>query len=360
MPSVEPKYFSDRGVASVRHDEHIVQTCIPLLLHPDEQVQRQATLLLLTLYGTHAFTLLRRRLSDEKPQVRREAEQALRVLGRQSGHPVDFRPFRGMHIECLGTLRVYIGNQEILSHEWAQSNVSRAGRRKVQAVLAYLVHRGRGGASADEIRAAVWGDGGATGALGRTMTALRQTIEHFGGTSMAESLLISSNQRYILTPDAYTTDVRSFEHTIRVAEQTEHDRDLAAAAPVYRHACDLYGGPYLAGVDMLADEIEERRTELLNAYLNALERLAEYAYQQGDDEQCLALCHRGIRFDPTDERLTLWMLRCYARQRNESEIARVFRRYLRALAAPPDQGDAVVRWMRLRSGTHNEAVDITT
>jgi hypothetical protein len=54
------------------------------------------------------------------------------------------------------------------------------------------------------------------------------------------------------------------------------------------------------------------------------------------------------------------MLRCYARQRNESEIARVFRRYLRALATPPDQGDAVVRWMRLRSGAHNEAVDITT
>jgi two-component SAPR family response regulator len=192
------------------------------------------------------------------------------------------------------------------------------------------------------------------------MTALRQTIEHFGGTSMAESLLNSSNQRYILTPDAYTSDVRSFEHTIRVAEQTEHDRDLAAAVPVYRHACDLYGGPYLADVDMLTDEIEERRTELLNAYLTALERLAEFAYQQGDDEQCLALCRRGIRFDPTDERLTLWMLRCYEHQRNESEIARVFRRYLRALAAPPDQGDAVVRWMRLRSGAHNEAVDITT
>jgi hypothetical protein len=57
MPSVEPTYSSDWGVTPVRHDEHIVQTCIPLLLHPDEQVQRQATLLLLTLYGTHAFTL---------------------------------------------------------------------------------------------------------------------------------------------------------------------------------------------------------------------------------------------------------------------------------------------------------------
>lgn len=349
MPSAELGYHNERGGASNRHDEHIIQTCIPLLLHSDEQVQRQTTLLLLTLYGTHAFTLLRRRLSDGNPYVRRDAEQALRVLGRQSGHPVDFRPFRGMHVECLGTLRVYIGNQEILSHEWAQANTSRAGRRKVQALLAYLVHRGRSGASADELRAAVWGTAGATGALARTLTALRQTVERFGGEQMANTLLISTNQRYLLAPDAYTSDVRAFEHTIHVAEQTEHDRDLAAAAPVYRHACDLYGGPYLADVDIFADEIEERRTELLNAYLHALERLAEHAYQQGDDEQCLAFCHRGIRFDPADEQLTLWMLRCHARWRNESEIARVFRRYLRALSAPPDDNDAVVRWMRSRS-----------
>lgn len=331
-----------------RHDEHMLQLCLPLLLHPDEHVQRQATLILLSLYSTHVFTLLRRRLGDNDPKVRSDAKRALQVLGRQSGYSVDPRPFRGMHIECLGTLRVYIGNREILAHEWAQSNVSRAGWRKVQAVLAYLIHRGRSGASADELHAAVWGSKVSNSALGRTLTALRQTIECFGSADLAARLLNFADQRYILVPDAYTSDVYTFEHTINVAEQTESDCGLKDAAPIYRRACDLYGGHYFATVDVVSDEVEERRTELLNAYINALERLVEYAYQQGDDEQCLALCRRGIRFDPTDDQLTLWMLRCHARQRNETEIARVFRRYLQALHVPPDEHDPVVRWMQTR------------
>lgn len=327
----------------MRHD--LLDLCLPLLLYADEMVQRRTTLILMTIFGTHAFTLLRRRLGASDPDVCREATEALRVLERHSGHPAEYRPFRGIHIECLGTFQVYVGNQEILPHHWAQANGSRAGSRKVQAVLAYLVHRGRYGATSEEILAAVWDSTGSAGALARTITALRRTIEQFGSSELAERALVSADGRYILKPTAYTSDVQAFEQAIHVAEQTESERDLAMAAPIYRHACALYNGNYMATIKMVADDIEERRVELLNAFLNAIERQAEHEYQNGNDDRCLALCRQGLRFDPSDSAITLWKLRCLARQRRINEVKREYWRYLRSLGVPPDAEDSVVLWM---------------
>lgn len=323
----------------------LIELCLPLLIHPDESVQRQATLILMATFGTHTFTLLRRRLSHVDPRIRHEAEEALRTLERHSGHPVDYRPFRGIHIECLGAFRVYIDNQELLPHHWTQSNGSRAGSRKMQAVLAYLVHRGRHGATPDEILDAVWQKVRNAGALSRTLTALRRMIEQFGGAELAKRALAYAGGRYILQPSAYTSDVQAFEQAIRVAEQTESEYNLAMAAPIYRNACALYNGNYMANVEIAADDLDERRAELLNAFLNAIERQAEQAHLDGNDDRCVAVCRQGLRFDPSDEQITLWLLRSLARQQRISEMERAYRRYVRALAAPPDADDAVVRWM---------------
>lgn len=340
------------GVTGSRQAKHhllmkpdLTDLCLPLLLHADDLVQRQATLILMTTFGTHAFTLLRRRLSTVDPNVRREATEALRVLERHSGHPADYRPFRGIHIECLGTFQVYVENQEILPHHWTQANGSRAGGRKVQGVLAYLMHRGRRGATPEEILAAVWDSKGSAGALARTITALRRTIEQFGGSELAECALVYADGRYILKPAAYTSDVQAFEQAIRIAEQTENERDLETAAPIYRHACALYSGNYMAAIKIAVDDIEERRVELLNAFLNAIERQAEHAYQNGDDDRCLALCRQGLRYDPSDDAIILWKLRCLARQRRINEMKREYWRYLSILGAPPDAEDPVVHWM---------------
>lgn len=170
-------------------------------------------------------------------------------------------------------------------------------------------------------------------------------IEQFGGAELAKRALAYAGGRYILQPSAYTSDVQAFEQAIRVAEQTESEYNLAMAAPIYRNACALYNGNYMANVEIAADDLDERRAELLNAFLNAIERQAEQAHLDGNDDRCVAVCRQGLRFDPSDEQITLWLLRSLARQQRISEMERAYRRYVRALAAPPDADDAVVRWM---------------
>ncbi|MFQ3631054.1 AfsR/SARP family transcriptional regulator [Roseiflexus sp.] len=332
--------------APAKIETNIVDLCTPLLLHPDEMVQRQAALVLMTTLGTRVFTLLRRRLSDSDARIQCEAKQALRSLERHSGQPVDYRPFRGIHIECLGVFRVYISNHELFPQDWAQTNSSRAGARKVQSVLAYLMHCGNRGASPEELLAVVWENNGNHSALARTLSALRRTIERLGGVELAESALLYTGDRYILSPAVYTSDVHMFIQSIRVAEETENEHDLATAVPMYRNACALYSGNYMATVGITADDVDERRTDLLNGFLNALERQAEHAWREGDDERCITLCRTGLKFDPSDEHLTLWLLRCLARQRRNHEIVRAYFRYLRSSGvSPDDDDDPVVRWM---------------
>lgn len=324
------------------------RTYLPLLNYPDELVQRQASLILLAHHGTQAFTLLRRLLSDADVGVRQAAERALVAFGRHSGQVVAFQPFRGMHIECLGRWRVFIDHREILPEHWAQRDGGRAGGRKVQQMLAYLVHCGHHGATPGQLSAAVWGDTAPNRALGRTLTALRQTLKQFGGEPFAEQVLNSTYGHYTLDPGGYSSDVQLFERTMQVAERIESSISLAEAVPHYRRACGLYGGRYLAAVGLADDLIDERRAEVLNAYLSAMERQAEHAYLSGDDAQCLALCHQSRRADPSDESLTLWMLRAYARQHRTDEIERLYWRYLRTngLHQNADPDDRVVQWFR--------------
>src|SRR5204863_8741206 len=116
-----------------------------------------ASLIRFSTVGEGAVTYLRRRLEDPDREVGQQARQALRKLGDIAGLEVELQPFRGMYVECLGHLRVYIGSHEIHPEDWAQLEGGRAGWRKVQGVFAYLIHCGRRGTSREELGAAVWG-----------------------------------------------------------------------------------------------------------------------------------------------------------------------------------------------------------
>ncbi|GIV90521.1 MAG: hypothetical protein KatS3mg055_3039 [Chloroflexus sp.] len=323
---------------------HLLHYCLPLLLHSDPLVQRQAGQLLLSTVGNDVFTVLRRWLSNhDRYDI---ALQALRVLERQSGLPVELRPFAGIHIETLGRFRVYIGNQELTSIQWTQINQnSHSGWQKAQALLGFLLHRGRGGATVEEILEAVWQRRAKANAVVRTFSALRNAIRVLGGEHLADQL-VYEQKRFYLLPRYLTVDVDLFVRSVHLAEQVEEQHGIAAAITHYHHAASLYHGNYLVTLLLHDHDIEDYRHTLLSSLLYVVDRLSEYYFTQQQLLQCIEWCRHGIRFDPADEQLTVRLLECYAKQGDNLAIQRTYRRYCRALRDQPDADDEVVRWMQ--------------
>src|SRR4051812_32308906 len=98
---------------------------LPLLSHHQPEVRHQACLLLLGTYGDHGLTYLRRMAGDADQQLRQEARLGLLAISEISDIAVKMQPFRGMYVECLGRLNIYIGNHEMQAQDWGQAQGGR-------------------------------------------------------------------------------------------------------------------------------------------------------------------------------------------------------------------------------------------
>ncbi len=301
---------------------------LPLLTHADPDVRRHSVTLLLATYGERGLTYLRRLLDDPSPAVRTDARNALLAVSEVSDLNVELRPFRGVYVRCLGDFRIFINSYELQPGDWGSDDGGRAGGRKVQGLLAFLVHCGHQGATRAEIATAVWENSVSPVSISRTLGALRDTFTRFGSTDLTSQLLLINRERVVLNPSAYLSDADHFERTFDLACQRENEDDLSAAQPLYHQVIALYDGPYMERVPCGTDWGQDRRERIASAYLIAAERLAEHAYEHHSDRLCLAICQRALSLDPTDEDLTIWLLRAYIRQGLWVDAERAFRRYL--------------------------------
>ena len=326
---------------------NLARLYLPLLANAQPLVRRQACMILLGTYGNRALTYVRRLLDDSDPQVRQNARLALLAVAEITDIGITFQPFRGMYMQCLGRMRVYVNNHEIQSQDWAQADHGRAGWQKVQGVFAYMIHSGRRGATRDAIGTAVWGGPFSTNSLSRTLTTLRQTILKVCGPAFVEQALMITDDYCVLDPTYYHTDVQLFEHTFDAAVRLEQESGLEAAAPIYSQAMHLYGGPYMADVPRGSGWSQQRRDHLMNSFMIAGERIAEYTYGQRQYKQCIAVCTTALDTDDSADEIIVWLMRAYAQEGRQAELEHVYRRYARAvridLEALVDHQDPVVQ-----------------
>lgn len=319
---------------------------LSLLTHDEERVRRQACEIMLSTYGERSLTFLRRLLDASDRDIQEQATRALRVVSEISGMRVEMHPFRGIYVECLGDLHVYVNGRDIKPEDWAQYDRGRAGARKVQGLFAYLVHMGAQGATSAEIGAALWNGTVSPSSLARTLSSLRQVLSRVGNPELAEQALIASRDVYRLESAQYQTDAGLFERTFNRAYQTEITAGLEPAVPLYQQARELYSGPYMADLPRSSDWGQEKRDLLMNDYVIATERLAEYEYSRHHYQRCLALCRAALECDPAADDVTCWALRCYARQGMRTELDRTYQRY-RAIVtlntSSFDEQDSVVQ-----------------
>lgn len=309
---------------------NIIRLYLPLLAHPQPAVRQQAGVILLGTYGSRALTYLRRLLDDPDTHTRQDARLALLSIRELTDAPIQLRPYQGMYIECFGALRVYAGNRELRADDQQPNDSGRAGWQKVQGVLAYLVHCGKLGTSREALGAAVWGTTWSESSLARTLTALRQL---FAGdpacAAIAAQALVIEPSYCRLDPEYYHTDVQLFEKTLSMAVQSEQEQGLAAASALYTRATELYAGMYMAGVAQATRWCRERRDFLLNSFVIAAERQAEYFFGQRELELCSRICALALDADPRADDVAVWQLRAYAARGLQAELEHAFRSYLR-------------------------------
>jgi DNA-binding SARP family transcriptional activator len=310
---------------------NLARLYLPLLANAQPPVRRQACMILLGTYGNRALTYVRRLIDDGDPQVRQNARLALLAVTEITDLGITFQPFRGMYMQCLGRLRVYIDDREIRSQDWVQADHGRAGWQKVQGVFAYLIHSGRRGATRTAIGTAVWGGPFSANSLSRTFTTLRQTLVKTCGPAFVERALMISDDYCILDPAYYHTDMQLFEHTFDAAVRLENESSLELAAPIYSQAMHLYGGPYMADVPRGSGWSQHRRDHLMSSFMIAAERMAEYTYSQRQYKQCIAICTAVLDTDDDADEIIVWLMRAYAQEGRQAELEQLYRGYARAL-----------------------------
>jgi DNA-binding SARP family transcriptional activator len=323
---------------------------LPLLTHADAGVRRHACSIMLATYGERSLTLLRRLLDDPEPEIQRQAALALQAASEATGLRVELRPFRGIYVECLGDLRVFVNGREIRPEDWAQYDGGRAGARKVQGLFAFLIHCGAQGATHEAIGDAIWGGSVSQSSLARTLSSLRQVVSRVGSPDIAERAISATRDLLRIDPAAYQTDAGTFERIFNQAYRAEMVDGLDTAVPLYQQARALYVGPYMSDIPRSSDWGQELRDLLMNDYVIATERLGEYEFAQHHFQRCVALCREGLEADPSADDLTCWALRSYAQLGMRVELDRTYQRY-RAItsfgAATPSKEDDTVEALYL-------------
>ncbi|MEI7771598.1 MAG: bacterial transcriptional activator domain-containing protein [Chloroflexales bacterium] len=327
---------------------------LPLLTDLQPNVRRHACALLLATHGEHGLTLLRRLLSADDHEIRQQAGLALRYVAEHTDLPVHPQPFSGVHIQCLGRTRIFVGGDSVEIDAWVRREHGAVGWQKVQGVLAYLLHCGRRGTTRATLEAAIWGSA-APATIGRTLQALRRLIADLLGEEAAVQALTIADQFCLLSPEVYRSDVQAFEQTFNMASHTEESAGLAASAGLYAQAMRLYGGPYMIDIAQGAPWAMARRDHLRGSFLIAAERVAEHAYDQQRYHECADVCAQVFDADETADEIVAWLLRAYGRLGQSCAIEHAYRRYLRANAldegSPDARQDAVVlAYQELRAG----------
>jgi DNA-binding SARP family transcriptional activator len=99
----------------------------------------------------------------------------------------------------------------------------------------------------------------------------------------------------------------------------------------YQKAVDLVRGPYLS--DVHADWVMVERARLADAYMTALEELAQRYLNINKLEKCISICQLGLGLDRCNEILYQLAMRAYAALGDRAAIARLYQVCKSALAS---------------------------
>jgi TolB-like protein/Tfp pilus assembly protein PilF len=200
--------------------------------------------------------------------------------------------------------------------------------RKLQGLIAYLAAGPDRRHGRDALASLLWGDrldAQARQSLRQALTAFRQ----LPGVDAAAALH-ADDDAVALDADAVSVDAVAFE---RLARDGEFERAAA-----------LYGGDFLAGLDMRSEPFDawaaDERGRLRDLACEVWEGLAERKLGDGDAEGAADAAKRAVTFDPLRESGQRLLMRAYVRAGRRSDALQQYQSFAallrRELDAAPD------------------------
>lgn len=214
---------------------------------------------------------------------------------------------------------------------------------KCRALLAYLVLEAWNPVRRDLLAGMLWPDRPAVDAgrnLRKTISRLRRSV---GDRSAEIPLLIVERDSVRINPHAHlSVDVMEFDSLLDSCGRHRHRNAETCVGCALRRstACDLYQGPFLAGISLPdSDPFEEWvgfwRSTLELRVTQALELLIDHSVRMGRKNDVSHLIARLLRLDPLNEKAHMHLLRLLAHDGRRAaavqhyrELSRRYRREL--------------------------------
>ena len=254
-----------------------------------------------------------RRRGDDSMVAAFSALGATPEAVRQAAEEAGQREERHVPATDLVRLRArFFGRFELLRDGEEAVPLSRGG--KAVSVLKYLMAHGSRPVSQDYLMGWLWPESDlkrARWSLNSTVYSLRKLLNV--GAPSPDPVVLFEEGCYRLCPRVrVSSDVGEFDARCERGRRLEGAGRKEEAAAEYEAAVALYRGDYLAE-DLYEDWTMIERDRLTNAYVDALDRLADHHAENGRFRDAIRMCHRILEKDPCHEHTHRRLMEYYVR-----------------------------------------------
>ncbi|MDR7475719.1 MAG: BTAD domain-containing putative transcriptional regulator [Armatimonadota bacterium] len=285
---------------------------LPLLDDPHPAVRQAACEVLEESGERRVIGSLKRHLQDPDTVVRLRIKETLERLRRLPPPP--------LRVYCLGRFKVVQGDRLIPGSVWPS--------QKAQELLAYLVTRLPRRVPREVIQEVLWpaADGrSASGVFHSTLYLLRRALEPEMEEGIGSAYIVQYQSLYGLSErvDCWV-DVDAFVSRCHQAQGADASGDTGEAIRLWGEAESLYAGDFLEEFPYAEWTISERE-RLREAYVQALEKLAEGWLRTGEYPRSIEYGRKAIAADPCREGAYRLLMQALALSGQRAEALRWFR-----------------------------------
>lgn len=184
-------------------------------------------------------------------------------------------------------------------------------KAKASAILKYLLAHRDHPVSRDYLMGWLWPESNlkrARWSLNSTVYVLRKQLSNGYG-----SPVLFEHGYYRLCPTfQVSADTDEFDARYEQGYLLEKVQRMPEAAAEYERAVELYRGDYLVE-ELYADWTMIERERLVNAYVDMLDRLADYYMESAQIRESIRSCYQLLEKDPCHEGSYRLLMRGYAR-----------------------------------------------
>lgn len=292
--------------------------------------------------------------TDLNTEQDRNEEIIPAIRGEQSHYPIapvpailrisnQVSPF--LVVYCLGLFRVYQNEQQIT--DWRST--------KGKTIFKYLIaHRERPIAK-EVLMDTFWREAHPDAARNNLNVAIYGLRQAFRMARPSYSHIIFEYDSYMLNPELQIwVDYETFLENLSSGQKLEQRGELEGAMNLYSAAVAHYQGEFMEE-DRYEDWPTSTREKLRENYLDLLDRLSRYYFDQTDTSTCTTMCRKILAVDPCREEAHRRLMRCYLHHGQPYLALRQYHLCEEALQKELDispMEETLVLYQTIRTGEH--------